>query len=422
MKAVIIPANNSENLKPLTQTKPKGMLDIFDKPVLEYLIEHLIKNGIREYVFLSKDPPEAIKNHFENGTKMGISIEYSSELPHDDILYIESPAITDIDIKNAIKIHKKKKSGASVILYQRVNAKECQIVMTDDNNMVTDFDTLEDEVTSPDINSGMYLVTKEFLSENPFFPNGFDPKKQAVLAINCEGYFLIIKSFDDYLTCAYDLLDGETGVSDTKNGVTVGENTFIEVGAKIKPPVYIGENTHIEKNAEIMPYSVIGKNSRIEEGAKIENSIVLNNVRVMKSCELSGCIISSNSVIGQGARLYTGSVIGEYTKIGKDAVINSNVSVYNDKYIANNLVVTENVVNGSYEPDTKFTDGKITGDPTFDLTLDKAFKIGAVFGMQNQGYPIGLFKDDAGSSEMTADAVSAGLKSVGAIIYEFSSS
>ena len=419
MKAVIIPANDSENLKPLTQTKPRGMLDIFDKPILEYLIEHLKNNGIKEYVFLSKEANEVIKNHFENGEKMGVSIEYSSDIPEDDILYIESPAITDIDIKNAMKIHKNKKSGASVLLHQRLNAKGCQIVVTDDNNMVTDFDNLKDEITSPDINSGMYLLTKEFLAENPFFPNGFDPKRQAVLAINCEGYFFLIKSFDDYLTCAYDLLDGN---ETAKNGVSIGENTFIEVGAKIKPPVYIGENTHIEKNAEIMPYSVIGKNSRIEEGAKIENSIVLHNVRIMKNCELAGCIIGESSVIGQGARLFSGSVVGEYTKIGKEAVISPNVSVYNEKYIANNLVVTENVIDGAYEPDVTFSDGKITGDPTFDLTMEKAFKIGAVFGVLNPNCPIGLFKDDTGSSEMIANSISAGLKSVGSIIYEFSNS
>ena len=423
MKAVIILAESCENLKPLTQVKPGEMLDIFDKPILGHLVEHLINQGIKELIFISPLASDAVKAYFENGEKLGIIIEYAAEIPElDEFLFIESPIITDIDIRSAIRQHNNNNRQASVLLSKKINAKGCQIIEIDGSYKVIGFDMLSDEVTSTNINTGIYILKKDFFLENPFFPTGFDPEKQAIYGINCEGDFFSVKSFDDYLSCAYNLLENEMNSPKTKNGVILGDNTFIEVGAKIKPPVYIGENTYIEKNAEIMPYSVIGKNSRIEEGARIENSIILNNVRIMKSCELSGCIIGGSSVIGQSAKLYTGSVVGEYTKIGKETVINPNVSVYNEKFIGNNLIVTENVVTGASEPEIKFTDGKITGDPTFDLTLDKAFKIGAVFGILNPGYPIGLFKDDSGSSEMIADSISAGLKSVGSIVYKFSNS
>jgi len=423
MKVVIMVSFDDEELKPLTQTRFKGMLDVFDKPILEYLINHLVSQKMTDITFVADVTDESIKNHFSDGESFGAVIKYSAKIPDcDELLYVSNPIITDINIENAIKLHHEHNRTASVVLCRKMNAKNYRIAELGDNDRVLSFDILENEVTSSNITTGIYILKKEFLDANPFFPDEFNPEVQAVYAINCEGYFCEIKSFEGYLSCTYDLLEGETGSLKTKNGVFLGENTFIEVGAKIKPPVYIGENTHIERDSEIMPYSVIGKNSRIEEASKIENSIVLNNVRIMKDCELSGCIIGGNSVIGQGAKLYSGGVVGEFTKIGKEAVIKQNVSVYNDKFIANNLVVSENVVTGACEPEIKFENGKITGDPTFDLSFYKAFKIGAVFGILNPNCPIGLFKDDSGSSEMIANSINAGLKSVGSLIYEFSNS
>jgi translation initiation factor eIF-2B subunit epsilon len=56
---------------------------------------------------------------------------------------------------------------------------------------------------------------------------------------------------------------------------------------------------------------VMGNNCRVLEGAAIESSVIWNNVTVGRNAWLEGCIVGSNSSIGEGCSVGRGVVIGE---------------------------------------------------------------------------------------------------------------
>src|SRR3954471_12789889 len=76
-QAVILAGGRGIRLKPLTDARPKPMIEIQGKPFLEYHIEQLREQGFKRVLLLLGYMPEVIRDHFGNGRRWGIKIEYS---------------------------------------------------------------------------------------------------------------------------------------------------------------------------------------------------------------------------------------------------------------------------------------------------------------------------------------------------------
>lgn len=79
LKAVILAGGRGERLRPLTDTLPKPMLAVKGRPFLEYQLELFKKNGIREIVLCIGYLGERIREHFGDGSRLGLRIAYSTE-------------------------------------------------------------------------------------------------------------------------------------------------------------------------------------------------------------------------------------------------------------------------------------------------------------------------------------------------------
>ena len=113
MKALILCAGKGERLRPLTDTIPKPMVPINNKPLLEYNILLCKKHGITEIAINTSYLPEQIKQYFGNGEKFGVNIHYSYEpellgtsgsvnnfrdFLDETFVVIYGDAVTDIDL------------------------------------------------------------------------------------------------------------------------------------------------------------------------------------------------------------------------------------------------------------------------------------------------------------------------------------
>jgi mannose-1-phosphate guanylyltransferase len=66
-------------VRPLTKDIPKPMIPILGKPVLEYIIEHLARHGIREIMINVAFMHNKIEDYFGNGHRWGVEIGYSGK-------------------------------------------------------------------------------------------------------------------------------------------------------------------------------------------------------------------------------------------------------------------------------------------------------------------------------------------------------
>ena len=79
MKAVILAGGKGIDLHPLTQTRPKPMITLLGKPLLEYLIVELKEVGLTDILIVTGYKGEQIRNHFKKGRDFGVTIQYAEQ-------------------------------------------------------------------------------------------------------------------------------------------------------------------------------------------------------------------------------------------------------------------------------------------------------------------------------------------------------
>jgi mannose-1-phosphate guanylyltransferase len=79
MKAMILAAGKGTRVRPITQTIPKPMIPILQKPVMEFLVELLRQHGFDQIMVNVSHLADVIENYFRDGQKFGVQIAYSFE-------------------------------------------------------------------------------------------------------------------------------------------------------------------------------------------------------------------------------------------------------------------------------------------------------------------------------------------------------
>src|ERR1700733_534474 len=76
-QAVILAGGRGTRLAPLTDTRPKPMIEFHGRPFLEYLIDFLRDQGFQRILLLLGYLPDVIRDHFGDGARFGVEITYS---------------------------------------------------------------------------------------------------------------------------------------------------------------------------------------------------------------------------------------------------------------------------------------------------------------------------------------------------------
>jgi D-glycero-D-manno-heptose 1,7-bisphosphate phosphatase len=82
-QAVILAGGRGTRLQPITDTRPKPMVEFHGRPFLEYVIEMLRDQGIERVLLLLGYLPDVVQDHFGDGTRLGVEIDYAITAPDD---------------------------------------------------------------------------------------------------------------------------------------------------------------------------------------------------------------------------------------------------------------------------------------------------------------------------------------------------
>ncbi|MGA9768311.1 MAG: nucleotidyltransferase family protein [Blastocatellia bacterium] len=153
-KAMLLAAGRGTRLRPMTETVSKCMIEIAGKPVLEHNVERLREFGVTDIVINLHYLPEAVMNHFGNGSRFGIRIRYSHEpellgtagavkkvAPFFDapffVWYGDNLSTCRLD--RLRELHEAKGGVASIALHHRDDPTQSGIVGLDDNDRIVRF-------------------------------------------------------------------------------------------------------------------------------------------------------------------------------------------------------------------------------------------------------------------------------------------
>ena len=170
MAAVIMAGGYGTRLLPLTEDIPKPMLPIGDKPLMELIIEQLRSAGIRRVTVTTHYRPEAITEHFRDGQRFGVKIDYiEEERPlgtagaigllngtDDPLLVINGDILTSLDFRAMLDFHKEHRADMTVAVREQEFRLPYGVVETDGVNVL---DITEKPSLRHFINAGFYLLS-----------------------------------------------------------------------------------------------------------------------------------------------------------------------------------------------------------------------------------------------------------------------
>jgi dTDP-glucose pyrophosphorylase len=178
LDAIIMAGGKGERLKPLTDSVPKPMLKIGNKPIIEHNIDWLISYGI-ETIYISVNYlKEQIIDYFGNGEKKGVEIKYIEEGKplgtagslslidnlNRDIIVTNSDLFTNINYEDFyLAFHNQNAEMAIASVPYTVNIPYA--ILEEEQNIVKRFK--EKPINTHYANAGIYLLNKELLNEIP---------------------------------------------------------------------------------------------------------------------------------------------------------------------------------------------------------------------------------------------------------------
>ncbi len=188
MKAMILAAGKGIRLRPYTDQRPKCMIPIGGKPILEHTIEWLVKYGFREIIINLYYLPEVVEDYFGNGERWGIRIYYSIEeqllgtaggVKHVEgffdgpFLVWYGDNLSTCNLKRLYQFHKVKGGLGTIVLHHRDEVSQSGIVSLNGDDRIVLFQEkpMPERAFSNWVNAGIYLLEREvlnYISSNQF--------------------------------------------------------------------------------------------------------------------------------------------------------------------------------------------------------------------------------------------------------------
>lgn len=444
MKAVILAGGQGSRLRPMTEKLPKPMVPILSRPIMEHIVRHLSRHGIKEILTTLHYRPRTIRNHFGDGSDFGMQMEYTLETEPlgtagsvklgenylgEAFLVVAGDALTDFDFGAFMEFHRQKQAKVSLCLKRVPDPGEFGIVITDKAGKVQRF--LEkpgpSEVFSDTVNTGVYLIEPEVLAQIPegvpydfagdLFPALLE-QGEPIYGYIADGYWSDIGTLEQLRQAHWDMLDGKVRLlidgNQIQEKVWVGENTEIASNAVITPPCWLGDNVQVRSGARLGPYAVISDNVELDSRASISRGIVMRNSFIGEASDLRNCMVGPNNVIEALCEIGEEAVIGSNCHLHKGVIILPSVLVWPDKEIDNNTTVGENLIWESLLRPSIFGSRGVAGLGNLHITPEFAAALGKAFGTWvKRGRRVAVGRDRHPFSRLIKRALVSGLMAVG---------
>lgn len=335
MKAVILAAGEGSRMRPLTASRPKVMLPIANKPMIEHTMSEAVDAGISEFVLITGYCEEAIKDYFGDGSEFNISIEYAHQdkqlgtanaiayaKDHVDGKFIVLNGDMLVRSEHIKKLHSRQ-NDAIITVKEVDNPSSFGVIETEDDRVVR---IIEKPQVPPSnlANAGIYLFDEaifNFIDRTELSSRGELEITDSLQMMVDEGYNIGYELLDsewmdvgrpwDMLEANRIMLenidakhDGTIEPYATMNGnIHVGKGSIVRNGAYIVGPVVIGDNCDIGPNCFIRPSTTIGNDVHIGNAVEVKNCVIMNGTKIGHLSYLGDSVIGEKCNFGAGTKV-----------------------------------------------------------------------------------------------------------------------
>ena len=303
IKAIILAGSHSFTQCPLASRLPTALWPVAGRPAIEYLLHHLSSQGIKQAAVCSNGDALRLKESIATVSSMQMDF-WDEPLPvgtagcirdasrgcRDEVfLVFPSGLIVPPNVDTLIQSHRAGKSDLTVMLEPENNG-------------------------SGNLSSGVYICQASVLEYIP--EEGYcDIKEDLIPAMLRAGKtihaarlnrpLISFRNRVQYLSAIADYLqngcDAEIGLQHRKlNGskdIWLAASAKVDPSARIFGPVVIMDEATISKEVIIFGPTIIGQNASIGDKCLIENSVLWDNAKIERCCEIRRCVMSHQAVV-----------------------------------------------------------------------------------------------------------------------------
>ena len=321
MQVIILTAGEGARLSGWTSNRPKGMLSIGNRPILDYLVRGITDSGIKEINMVVGYGKNSVMSYFGDGSSFGCKISYlfqDEKTGTIDALKIGMDGIRDEFILVPGDNYVSSKAFKSLIKFSS------NILLSGQAERWSKWGEIEvvggkAKITFENPNAygrihftGIMKINKSLALR--LIKLSGSHLGEALQTLGSEYPFEVVKA--DYwhnIVYPWDLISGnslalrdnllyrhgkiERNVS-IKGDVSIGKGTLIRSGTYLQGPLSIGENCDIGPNSVIGRSVSIGDNTTIGAFTEIEDSIVMKNCEIGSYCSLKGSVVGDDNTLG----------------------------------------------------------------------------------------------------------------------------
>ena len=405
MKAIILSAGEGSRMRPLTLTKPKTMLPVAGKPIIQYNIESLRDNGITDILLIVRYKEEMVRDYFGDGSDFGVdityktqrdflgtadAISYGEDFIEDSVIVLNGDIILDNEIiGEIIEKYNQMKPDTLMVLTEVDNPSAFGVVEIKDGKVKNIVEKPKNgEEPSNLVNTGIYIFNKDIfekIKKTELSERGeYEITDSLSMQIEDGKEVVGHKTNKDWIDVGrpWELIEvNEELISQLKTeirgkiegGAHIHGEIFLDEGSIIRAGVYIEGNVYIGKNCDIGPNSYIRGNSyfgdhvHVGNAVEIKNSIIMENTNVSHLSYVGDSVIGSNCNIAAGTNIANlrfdnrpvktkiknqmidsgrrklGSIIGDSVKTGINSSFSPGVKVGHNSTIGSGVLLYDDV-------------------------------------------------------------------------------
>ncbi|QLG48903.1 sugar phosphate nucleotidyltransferase [Natrinema halophilum] len=374
VSAVVLAAGEGRRLEPLTNRRPKPMVPVANRPILEYVVSAIADAGIDRIVLVVGYQQERIRNHFGDGDDWGIDIEYVVQQKQlgtahavlqaepaisDSFLVLNGDRIVDSSLVERVRNEIVTADGPVMAVSRTDRASDYGVVAVADGRVTEIDEKPTAPISSELINAGVY----------GFEPSVFDAIRstptdrgelaitttleqmaasQPIQAVRYRGLWLDVSHLWDLLDVNAAVIDSADRNSNPRTETATAPDTTIGVDVTIGPnatvggSTAIGDNVTIESNA-VLSNAVVFADAVVESGAVVRDAVVAGNATIGANATIAGgptrmvvdgdvyddvdfgAVVGDNTTVGSGATVSPGTVLGDGATVDHGASVDGRI-------------------------------------------------------------------------------------------------
>jgi len=348
MKALILAGGYATRLRPLSCTRPKLLFPIAGRPMLEWIIENLAKEGVDEIILAVNYMADLLRKHFKSRFN-GIRIRYSIDPTplgtggpikqaqgllggKGTFLAMNGDILSEAPIKSMLKAHRETGAIVTIALHKVEDPSRFGVAKMANRKRIEAFieKPRKSDARSSWINAGIYIMEPRVFNyidagrkvsvEREVFP--ILAKREKLYGFKYYGPWFDIGKFEDYMNANHKFLARISGRTPM-----VGNGTKVSGSTRLIPPVVINRKVEIGDDCVIGPYVAIDDHVEIERGSRIARSILFQESKIGELSSIDSSIVGEHVVTGRNVKLRGGTIVSDYVSVRDNITLGPRVVI-----------------------------------------------------------------------------------------------